>query len=141
MVELEYAVLFAATWWTEAVRGQRGVLLPIETIQWLGNRVDDFLIDPDTSCGDHVCTSFHWVKARMHDVVKAAAQYPGRVNTVSFANSSLPSCTFMWTARENGYFAGHLPAQQLVRYPGSRRLVSRDVRNRFGYRARLGRNS
>lgn len=49
VVQLEYAAIFAVTWWHECSRGHRGFYLRTETIEWLEQVLGDMAVDPDTN--------------------------------------------------------------------------------------------
>ena len=98
VAQLEYAQLFAACWWHEAERGQRGYMIPEETIVWLEQKLgSDYVVDVEASNGrDPNCTKLSWVLARMQEVREA----PRRSwHTVAFPNTQPPPSTFVRVQR------------------------------------------
>lgn len=61
IVELEFAVLYTASWWHEAVRGCRAFVLPYDTIEWLEERIGDVPMDTDTMLGRDGQTSTQYI--------------------------------------------------------------------------------
>lgn len=94
VLELEYAVLFASTWWHEAARGHRGVVIPEDTIHWLEQRLGDEPIDPDTPHGPAGQTTVKWIAARMRQVGRVPRRF---ANLLIFPGTHLPPSHFIWT--------------------------------------------
>ena len=70
-LKYEFALIYAAFWWHEAVRGKRAIVLPLETIKELEELLGNIPIDPETRFGDNGQTDFAYVAQRMRDAAHA----------------------------------------------------------------------
>jgi len=100
VLDLEFSLLYAATWWHTAARGHRAFILPLETIEWLGGRLGDAPIDPDTRFGPNRQTTSNWVQARMRD---ARAVPEGCNNVLEFPKTDLEPADFIWCGYGTGF--------------------------------------
>ena len=97
ILRAEFALLFTASWWNQAERGQRGYILPAETIDCLEQYLEmEMPIDGDTSNGEHNSTAVGWVIARMRDVQDPPSHL---VHVVRFPGTTLPKSYFVLVHR------------------------------------------
>ena len=137
IIMLEWAALFTAAWWHEAARGRRGWVVPHETIQWLGERLEDIVIDPDGPEGVNGPATAHHALRAMESV--AATQYNDR-NTVLFPGTRLRQSEFVWTTPRTGFFDARVAARrQFIRSEGARGRLQElhAAPDPYGYRPRI----
>ena len=137
IIMLEWAALFTAGWWHDARRGRRAWVVPLETVDWLRDLLDDIIIDPDPAYADNRPARATLVLEAM----EAAARSPETErNTVFFTGTRLRPSQFVWTTQNTGFIDAAARAQrQFTRgRSGNGRLTELNVaRDPYGYRPRL----
>ena len=102
IIEREFLALFIAAWWHEATRGYRAFIVPEETVEWLRERAQNILIDPDTNYTRHRGnTTANYVLDRM---MEAARTHERDRNIMYFPGTLLRPSEFVWTNGLRGEF-------------------------------------
>ena len=101
ILRAEFALIFTACWWHQAERGQRAFIVPVETIEWLGQYLErDTPIDGDTNNDGQRFTTVGWVLDRMTEVLDPPSHL---VHVVRFNGTYLPNSYFVMAIRGTGY--------------------------------------
>lgn len=95
---MEYAQLSPPCWSHEAERGQRGYIIPEDTIVWVEHKLgSEYVIVVETSNSRDVkCTKLSWVLSRMRE--ERAAPRLAR-HTLNVTDTRLPHSTFVRVKR------------------------------------------
>lgn len=100
IIEYEFSLLYAVSWWHEASRGHRAFVLPQDTVDWLHAHLGDLIIDPDNSSSPAGCTTMTWVAYRMEDAIRAPLKSR---NTLGFPGTRLRPSQFLWAEKITGF--------------------------------------
>ena len=100
VIELEWAAGFVAAWWHEAARGQRGHVVPMETVEWLRERMENIPVDTDTPFGENGQTTANHVLWAMEIVARTGDNMR---NTIYFPGTRLHPTQFVWVNGGTGY--------------------------------------
>ncbi len=101
ILRAEFALIFTASWWNQAERGQKAYIIPSETIDWLEQYLElDMPIDAETANSTGGFTAVGWVLERMRDVQDAPSHL---VHVVMFRGTTLPNSYFVLAKRGTCY--------------------------------------
>jgi len=98
LIQLEFALLFAACWWHAACRGHRAIVVQPATVNYLVELLGDVPIDPVTRHTGGP-TRFTWIAKRMRD----AYAEKSISNAITFPGTSLPPTYYVPCSAGTGY--------------------------------------
>lgn len=123
LIEFELAMLFAVAWYSEAVHGRRGYVLPLKTVIWLQERLGDVPLVAGTGPGgmdvNFVAIAQLMDKVRMQD--------PEMHNIAQFPRHYIEDATFVWTHPGTGLVDTVTPAGRTAQAQRGGRLYFTDT--------------